>query len=69
MRTCTFSDEQLEKIHIWQTMHDKTCPMKYNSGAIGGRFTYSFTPTGVGVIKLVICACGEKYDVSAYEEW
>lgn len=38
-------------------------------GAIGGRFTWSFTPTGLGVIVNISCACGEKEDLTDVESW
>ena len=53
----------------WIDEHDKTCkfadPMK--GGAIGGRLTYSFTPTSLGTITTVKCACGEKCDLTDYD--
>ncbi len=33
-------------------------------GAIGGRYTYSFTPTSIGTVVTLACACGEKIDLS-----
>lgn len=43
--------------------------MNSNSGSIGGAITYSFTPTGLGVVVKVKCACGEEKDLTNYEEW
>jgi len=40
-----------------------------NIGAIGGRLTYKFTPTGVGCCFVVECVCGESVDLSGYEDW
>jgi hypothetical protein len=56
--------------------HDKTC--KYfddgtspNSpvGAIGGRIKFQFTTTGLGIIAIVKCACGEEVDLTDYDSW
>jgi len=44
--------------------HD--CPITYE-GAIGGKFTYSFTPTSLGVIAVITCSCGYKLDCTDYE--
>jgi hypothetical protein len=38
-------------------------------GAIGGAVTYSFTPTSLGEVVKVKCACGKELDVSDYEGW
>jgi len=55
----------------WLEEHNKTCqfadPM--NQGASGGRLTYMFTPTGLGLVIRVGCACGEVKDVTVYEDW
>lgn len=64
-------DIQFIKLVKWEREHDKTCkfanPMK--QGACGGRLTYSFTPTSLGVVTKIKCACGEEVDVSDYDEW
>lgn len=63
--------DELKELNRWEADHNKTCiyanPM--NQGAIGGRFTYSFTPTGLGVISKIDCACGESVDLTNYNEW
>lgn len=38
-------------------------------GAIGGRFTYSFTPTDLGEILVIKCACGAEQDLTEYNDW
>lgn len=56
------SEEEYEKINKWQEEHIKT---KHNSdsyaGAIGGRYTYEFIPTSIGIIGKVRCSCGEEF--------
>ena len=39
-----------------------------SEGAIGGRFTYSFTPTGIGVLASIACACGEHENLTGWED-
>lgn len=40
------------------------------AGAIGGQFSYIFTPTSIGcVIKVLNHFTGEECDVTDYEEW
>ena len=66
-----FDETELRKYKKWKEEHDKTCPCKdpMKQGAIGGRLTYQFTPSGVGVATVVKCACGEKIDLTDYESW
>ncbi len=42
---------------------------KKQQTAIGGRFSYSFTPTGLGEIAAVHCACGKKKTLTDFSEW
>jgi hypothetical protein len=58
--------DQQEETKKWMTGHD--CPIDYE-GAIGGKFTYLFTPTGIGVIERVSCSCGSVLDLTEYDKW
>ena len=62
-----FNEDDNIKFEEWNKSHD--CSLKRDSGAIGGRLTYSFTPTGLGVVKKVKCGCGAWIDLTEYEEW
>lgn len=62
-------NEQVEKYYVWFNHHKNNCPLYMIDGAIGGRETFYFTPTGLGVIVKVKCACGEELDLTNYEEW
>jgi hypothetical protein len=57
--------EQQDAIHDWYTKHVNT---KHDgslyAGAIGGELTYSFIPTGIGVVGTVTCVCGESFTFS-----
>lgn len=60
------------KLDAFLKAHDKKCPFAnpHRQGAIGGRLTYSFTPTSLGVVAKVQCACGQgDIDLSDYESW
>jgi len=63
----TLDKNKLEQIDAWNKNHN--CNMKENIGTIGGRLTYSFTPTGLGEIVTVKCACGEELDLTNSEDW
>jgi hypothetical protein len=62
--TFTIDDIDEKDMRKWIEEHNKTCPWadpnKYR-GAIGGRFSYSFTNTSIGQIQTIECCCGEKY--------
>lgn len=62
----TVTEENYVKYLQWYS-HD--CPFKNDSGAIGGRISFTLTPTGLGDIIVAQCACGEKIDLSDYDEW
>lgn len=67
--------QEIENYLEWINNHK--CKFTYDpdknpfppTGAIGGGLTYSFTPTGLGVIIKVKCACGEEADVTDYDSW
>ena len=54
------TEDQQEETKEW--MHGHDCPIDYE-GAIGGKITYNFTPTGLGVIERVSCSCGSVLDL------
>ena len=65
--------EQLEKAEDFRKHHGCTLDDDgygdKNVGAIGGRMTYHFTPTGLGVITAISCACGDERDLTEFENW
>jgi hypothetical protein len=69
-REIDYTDSEIEQITRWNRSHDRKCPImrnakndKYTSpfGAIGGSRTYSLTPTSIGPIMTIRCACGEEF--------
>lgn len=60
---------ELEEFAKWNEEHKKKCSLKDSQGAIGGRLTFSFTPTGLGTITEVKCGCGEEIDLTDYKGW
>ena len=61
---CMFemSDIESDRFYNWYEEHE--CLLKKDAGAIGGRLTFSFTPTGVGCAIKIACGCGEEIDVT-----
>lgn len=62
-QTFVILPEEVEAIKKWQTQHtkEKHDGSEY-AGAIGGRYSYKFTPTSIGTFGTIICDCGEKFD-------
>jgi len=60
------TDEQFILAHEFRINHE--CPIS-NSSTIGGRISYEFTPTGLGIIEVVKCTCGSKLDLTDYNTW
>ena len=57
---------QIKKLEKEYTEHKCTVN---NTGAIGGKITFSFTPTDLGTVVKVKCACGFEVDLTDYEDW
>lgn len=70
--TITFSitPEQVEAIRAWKKEHEAEAHggSEY-AGAIGGRYTYEFTPTSIGTFGRIRCGCGAKFDFDDGSEW
>ncbi len=62
------TEEDEKKYRTWLKEHKKVCSVK-NAGAIGGRITFQFTPTSLGVITVVTCICGEELILTDFEGW
>lgn len=67
-----YEQKELDK---WNAEHYPRCTMGGGSdsispcGAIGGRLTYCFTPTDLGITTVIKCACGEEVNVTNFDEW
>jgi len=60
----------LAKLNTWQDEQKRKMPENPNIGAIGGLYTYSFTPTSIGtVIKIKNNLTQDILDLSDYEDW
>jgi|InofroStandDraft_1065614.scaffolds.fasta_scaffold56628_3 hypothetical protein len=61
------TEEEQRIIQEWKDTHFKEKHRDRNlnwAEAIGGRFTYTFIPTSIGVIGEVTCSCGESMTFS-----
>ena len=61
-----------EAVMNWIEKHNtEGCKLQdfTEQGAIGGRISYTFTPTSVGCAIEVKCACGASCDVTDYSDW
>jgi hypothetical protein len=60
----TLEEKQLEQLREWKANLPKP-----PSNPIGGAFTYSFTPTEIGIVVKVTYWDGQEIDISNYEHW
>lgn len=58
------TEEEVYKAQEWIKTHDKEEHPHQSAGAIGGRYTYEFTPTSIGVLCSVRCSCGDRCDLT-----
>ena len=68
MFSFTVSDKESKIANDWLMEHKKVCKVT-DVGAIGGKYTWSFTQTGLGCITVLKCACGEEITVTDFENW
>lgn len=45
------------------------CSLFANPGTIGGQWSYEFTPTSLGDVKVIKCSCGFTKDYTDYNLW
>lgn len=67
-RTFTLTAEQMKKFDTWRIEKNEK-KGQVNVGAIGGAYTFCFTPTGLGTIEVVKCADGTKIDLTDSDSW
>jgi len=65
-RTFVLSAEQHKKYDEWRKEKNKKNGEVY-VGAIGGAYSFCFTPTGIGTMVKVTCADGTELDLTEYE--
>jgi hypothetical protein len=68
------SKEQREEGKAWMDAHDQAKHISHGekyrySGAIGGAYTWHFTPTSIGIGVSLHCSCGAAINLSNYSEW
>lgn len=61
--TFALDPEQIQVAALWAKK------FKPSTAAIGGDFTFSFTPTGLGVVAKVRHYQGEELDLTDYDNW
>ena len=60
-RGFSINEEEQNLIDKWQESHNAEKHKSKSAGAIGGRFSFVFTPTSIGTIGKIKCSCGEEY--------
>ncbi|KKL08705.1 hypothetical protein LCGC14_2573200 [marine sediment metagenome] len=66
MKIFEIDDKADEIAEHFIVTHD--CPLEY-TGAIGGKISYEFVVTSIGVGITVKCGCGESEDLTDYASW
>ena len=59
------TEDQTKKFDDWR----KAKPEEVYVGAVGGAYTFCFTPTGIGLIVDVKCADGTELDLTEYDNF
>lgn len=65
MKTFNLNEDQSKKADKWIRKHK--CDIE--STAIGGKISYLFTSTGLGMCAEVRCICGKKKDLTEIDKW
>ena len=60
------TEEEVQKAEKWMKEHDESAHNGKSSGAIGGRYTYEFTPTSIGVFCGLRCSCGASVTLTDF---
>tara|TARA_Y100000310_G_C20262909_1_gene614460 strand:+ start:342 stop:620 length:279 start_codon:yes stop_codon:yes gene_type:complete len=64
------SEKEAETANAWMEKHREEHKVgPFGCGAIGGRWSYKFTPTGLGIIKVIQCFCGEEECLTDFDDW
>jgi hypothetical protein len=58
------NEDEIAKFKEWKKLLKKLPP-----AAIGGSYTFCFTPTGVGTSVTVVRIDGQKIDLTDYDKW
>jgi len=66
--TFEITEKQYKKYKRWRNAKKKKEGELY-VGAIGGAYTFCFTPTGIGEIVTAKAADGEELDLTDYDRW
>lgn len=68
MNTFSLSKSELEAAKLFIKEQNKKAPA--NAGAIGGRWSYQFTPTSIGVISSIVDnVTKETKDLTDFDNW
>jgi hypothetical protein len=66
--TFEITEKQYKKYQRWRRDKTKKDGELY-VGAVGGAYTFCFTPTGIGEIVEVTASDGDKLDLTDFDTW
>lgn len=55
------SEKEAIAATAWMQKHNQEEHNNTSGGAIGGRYSYCFTPTSIGIIGTIRCSCGAEF--------
>jgi hypothetical protein len=65
----SLSSEQVAKFEEWQRELAAHYGPRY-SGAVGGRYTFEFTPNGIGVaVRVIDFHTKQELDLTEFDSW
>jgi hypothetical protein len=70
--TFNLSEQEVSKTKVWEKHHDCSIQPGISGercGTIGDRFSYTFTPTSLGIIAKVTCGCGKSLCLTDFNDW
>jgi len=64
------TEDDIKKINSWQKSKKHIKCHKRYAGAIGGQYSYEFTPTSIGTVFKIKCSiCNNELNLTNYENW
>lgn len=65
-----FSLDPIEEKRYNQFLQDHDIRCGFGKNTVGGKISITFTPTGLGMIKVVRCkACGKEENITNFDNW
>jgi hypothetical protein len=67
-KTFNLNSAQIKKFNTWRKEKNKANKGEVYAGAVGGAYSFCFTPTGIGTLVTVKCIDGTELDITDENE-